>query len=719
MKRYAIIHINIVIFLALALGIVFYANAQTKNSRRLAEENLTGTTEVISGIAGNYFTETENVCVTWATYINNSDLTMEEAIEYLGSVRISDDVYAQIIWADDLTGLSREAYLADEGRFDVSYANREYLFRGWSDRTKLFVTPRFTNPVTGSYSIAFCEWVFLKENGKLRQAIVMRIVPSSYLESRWVFPSNYENASIAIIDMSGSYVLKPDSMKNEDFYSYLYSYNRGSIDQKALEDKLRNEKSGIVTAKNAMGTECLWSFRHIDANNEWIVVMSVPASDIKGDTYDWAIPIAILLTLLLVFTIDMLHFVNVRRRDLEVNEKLKKQGDELKAALESAEYANRAKTTFLNHMSHDIRTPMNAIIGYTKIALKEETTPEVRDCLTKIDESSEHLLTLINDVLDISRIESGRVEYNPQPVDIRSITDTVLSIAEGYMNDRDIKFEVYRDPLDYPYVMADAVRIRDILVNILSNAVKFTPDGGKIKFEAIWEPAEDDKHATVIYKIADTGAGMSREFLEHAFEEFAQEESGARTKYKGTGLGLAISKRYAELMNGTITVESEKGKGTEFTVTIPFELAQIEESLDKPAKAAKADLNGIKVLLVEDNDLNAEIATVLLDEAGMLVTRVCDGEEAVEAFNSNPKNTYELILMDIMMPRLNGYDATRKIRSLDREDAGIIPIVAMTVNAFAEDVEAARKAGMNGHVAKPIDIARLMSVLAEVLHTPN
>ena len=388
----------------------------------------------------------------------------------------------------------------------------------------------------------------------------------------------------------------------------------------------------------------------------------------------------------------------------------------LEDAVRTAEDANRAKTIFLNNMSHDIRTPMNAIVGFTNIAMKHEPKPEVRNCLVKIAESADHLLTLINDVLDISRIESGSIKFVPTAVDITAVTDTVLSIMDGFLSNRDIKFRTNLSQPDKPYVLADAVRIREVLVNILGNAVKFTPDGGTITFETSYHPGRDSKHILVRYRVSDTGVGMSEEFVEHIFDEFSQEENGARTQYKGTGLGMAITKRYVDLMSGTISVESQKGRGSTFTVQLPMELTDGSKVLKQDVPAAKADLRGVKILLAEDNDLNAEIAMVQLEELGIQVTRAVDGEEAVKTFAVNPPGTFDMILMDIMMPKKNGYEATADIRSMhQRPDARQIPIIAMTANAFAEDVQASLDAGMNGHLSKPIVIEEVIKAIARNL----
>ncbi len=389
----------------------------------------------------------------------------------------------------------------------------------------------------------------------------------------------------------------------------------------------------------------------------------------------------------------------------------KKQMEALKEA-QDANAANIAKTTFLNHMSHDIRTPMNAIVGFTDIAMKRKPDKEVENCLKKIRQSSEYLMTLINDVLDISRIESGKLEYKPVPADLRDIINTVSSIARGYMENRDLNFCVSREELKTPYVMADELRIREVLLNIISNAVKFTKDGGTISFVAENCPGNDEHHVIVRYRISDTGIGMSEEFQSRIFDEFTQENDGARTSYKGTGLGMAITKKYVDLMGGKIEVSSRQGVGSTFTVEIPLRIAE-QILTEKEEKLRKdMDLHGLHVLLAEDNELNAEIAVSLLEEQGMIVTRAADGKSALLQFCNTAPGTFDLILMDIMMPEMNGYETTKAIRNLsNRPDGKEIPIIAMTANAFAEDVQAALDAGMDDHVAKPMNMDILTSAI--------
>lgn len=400
-------------------------------------------------------------------------------------------------------------------------------------------------------------------------------------------------------------------------------------------------------------------------------------------------------------------------------EEEQKQKQLLLEAAEKADAANKAKSTFLFNMSHDIRTPMNAIVGFTDIALHQNSVAEIHDSLEKVRESSKHLLSLLNDVLDLSRIESGKAVFFPEPVDITKLTDDVLAIMNGLLYNRDLKFEVYRERPKNPYVLADATRIREVLTNFLSNAVKFTKDGGTVTLYISSHPGEDDKHIVARYIVKDNGIGMSEEFQKKLFKPFSQEDDrGARTQYKGTGLGMAIAKEYVEMMGGSIAVESQKGVGTTFTVEIPLELTEqgIHQKQEEPVHH---DLTGVNVLMAEDNDLNAELTTVMLEDAGMAVTRTFDGKDAVELFKNHPQGTYDIILMDIMMPNMDGHQAAKTIRAMgtERPDAATIPIIAVSANAFAEDIKASLDSGMNGHVSKPLNMKEVTDTIAKYIRS--
>ena len=481
------------------------------------------------------------------------------------------------------------------------------------------------------------------------------------------------------------------------------------------------DKNGIAVANILLDqTEyyyCLTALEHYDMT----LMLLIPADSVAVSTMNMMnstirTQTIFISAMALMMLLAVISFVNVQRTSQRV--KLEQETNkELNRLRMAAESANAAKSTFLNNMSHDIRTPMNAVIGFTNIALKQNPKPEIKACLDKISDSSEHLLTLINDVLDISRIESGKVQFSPVPVDITQVADTVVNVTYGFLSNRNITFQCNLEEPESRYVLADALRIREVLVNILGNAVKFTKDGGGITFDASYRPGEDDQHIVVRYRVADTGVGMSEEFMEHIFDEFSQEENGARTKYKGTGLGMAITKRYVDLMGGTIAIESKKGEGSTFIVELPLEVTEESEIQKRDMSAGSHDLTGVKVLMAEDNDLNAEIAMIQLEELGIQITRAADGKGAVNLFAENSPGTFDMILMDIMMPVMNGFEATAAIRSLpNRPDALRIPIIAMTANAFAEDVQASLDAGMNGHLTKPIVMDEVVKAIARNLN---
>ena len=395
--------------------------------------------------------------------------------------------------------------------------------------------------------------------------------------------------------------------------------------------------------------------------------------------------------------------------------KAEEQKQLLMNAAEEADAANKAKSAFLLSISHDIGTPMNAIIGFTNIALHQNTVSDIHDSLEKVQKSSNHLLSLLNDVLDFSRIESGKVIVSPEPVDITQLTDNVQAIMNGLLYNRDLKFEVHRERPKNPYVLADVTRIREVLVNLLGNAVKFTKDGGKITLDISSYPGTDEKHIIIRYVVQDNGIGMSEEFQKELFKPFSQEDNAnARTKYKGTGLGMAITKKYIDMMGGSIAVESKKGVGTTFTVEIPLELT---EQVIQSKQPLHRDLTGVHVLMAEDNDLNAELATIMLEDAGMTVTRASDGKEVVDLFKNHPRGTYDLILMDIMMPNMDGHQAAKAIRALgiERSDAATIPIIALSANAFIDDIQESLDSGMNDHISKPINMEELIDTITKYI----
>ncbi len=387
---------------------------------------------------------------------------------------------------------------------------------------------------------------------------------------------------------------------------------------------------------------------------------------------------------------------------------------ELVKAVESANQANTAKTDFLNRMSHDIRTPLNGILGMLDIAQKNETNPKaLLECHEKMRIAAFHLKALVNDVLDMQRMETDRFFLEQIPFDIREILDNCWSMLEAQASRLDITLKKIKPgSLKYPYLIGSPLHIRQIFMNLLSNAIKYNKPGGSISVHA---KIIRQVHQNVIYKfiISDTGIGISPEFQKHIFEPFAQEDTGARTIYKGTGLGMAIVHRLVQEMGGTIQLKSEKNVGSTFTLILPFTIDEHQPSASaETATDTPADLTDLHILVVEDNELNLEIAVFSLEAAGLNVSTAINGLEAVRLFEKSKPYEYDIILMDIMMPVMNGLDAAKAIRGLSRPDAPTVPIIALSANAFAEDIQKSKNAGINEHLAKPLEMDKVLKVIA-------
>ena len=414
------------------------------------------------------------------------------------------------------------------------------------------------------------------------------------------------------------------------------------------------------------------------------------------------------------------------------SERLKSQQAELIAEKERAEEANKAKSTFLSNMSHDIRTPMNAIVGYLNLAkdlhktcevcpkYKNEPCPnnipnKMFDFLKKIDASSQHLLALINDVLEMSRIESGKMELELEGMNIVTALDEVHDMFATQMAGKNISFSVDSSGVLDKFVVCDKNRLNRVLLNLLSNAYKFTPAGGNISVTLKQVSEVRDVFADYELRVKDSGIGMTPEFAAKVFEAFERERTSTVSKIQGTGLGMAITKSIVDLMNGTIKVVTAPGEGTEFIVNVNFKLAEeLEEELTAQTAAQVIDFTDKKLLLVDDIEVNREIAKMLLESEGFIVDTAVDGKDAVEKVAAS-SGEYVVVLMDIQMPIMDGYTASRKIRELENETLANVPIIAMTANAFSEDIQAAKDAGMNDHIAKPIDIAQVMEKLRNVV----
>ena len=487
-----------------------------------------------------------------------------------------------------------------------------------------------------------------------------------------------------------------DYLSDADFCYRIWTYDRGSSDKIILAESQDNMSDNILTVECAV------------PNNTWYFDI-IPSEGWSPRSY-WimCIVISYVFSLLIATVFYLISSKKHRERQYEA---------ELEKAAEQAKNANEAKTRFLFNMSHDIRTPMNAIVGFSGLLEKNlQNERKAKEYLEKIQSSSNLLLRIINQVLEMARIESGTAVLQLKAEDMDALFHRVNTVFEEDVRKKNLQYHAVLD-VRHHYVVCDQTKLQEIMLNIISNAIKYTPEGHSIYVEVHEAVSENPSKIRYIFSCEDTGIGMSEEYLPHIFEEFSREHSTTENKVPGTGLGLPIIKSMIELMGGSIQVESRQGIGTKFTIDLSFDIALKEEvygSEDTIESSAIHTIKGKRILLVEDNELNAEIAKTVLEDVGALITRAENGQQALELFKEKPAGTFDVILMDLMMPVMDGYTATRKIRELERSDAKTVPIIAMTANAFQEDAEKCIAVGMNAHLAKPLDIEKMKKTIKSI-----
>ena len=487
-----------------------------------------------------------------------------------------------------------------------------------------------------------------------------------------------------------------DYLSDADFCYRIWTYDRGSSDKIILAESQDNMSDNILTVECAV------------PNNTWYFDI-IPSEGWSPRSY-WimCIVISYVFSLLIATVFYLISSKKHRERQYEA---------ELEKAAEQAKNANEAKTRFLFNMSHDIRTPMNAIVGFSGLLEKNlQNERKAKEYLEKIQSSSKLLLRIINQVLEMARIESGTAVLQLKAEDMDALFHRVNTVFEEDVRKKNLQYHAVLD-VRHHYVVCDQTKLQEIMLNIISNAIKYTPEGHSIYVEVHEAVSENPSKIRYIFSCEDTGIGMSEEYLPHIYEEFSREHSTTENKVPGTGLGLPIIKSMIELMGGSIQVESRQGIGTKFTIDLSFDIALKEEvygSEDTIESSAIHTIKGKRILLVEDNELNAEIAKTVLEDVGALITRAENGQQALELFKEKPAGTFDVILMDLMMPVMDGYTATRKIRELERSDAKTVPIIAMTANAFQEDAEKCIAVGMNAHLAKPLDIEKMKKTIKSI-----
>ncbi len=487
-----------------------------------------------------------------------------------------------------------------------------------------------------------------------------------------------------------------------------------------IEQNIKEEKSSVTSVRVKDDGRTYFITVQPMRHNDWDLVMVVPEEFVSAETVDFASAVvdtgAFIMLIISMSILSLVIYVYKSKNNTLLLKQEREYSKALQESAEEAKNANMAKTKFLSHMSHDIRTPINGILGMINKAERHLSEPEIlKDCHKKIRMSAEHLLGLINDILDITKLETGLNDEKDEPFPMSCMLDTCCSIIRGQMENKpNVEFRTDFSNIQHDSVMGNKLHIRQILLNILSNAVKYT-DNGYIYFKAE-EIAFDKDKATYTFTIQDTGIGMHKNYLEKIFDPFTIDDSEERKHRLGTGLGMSIVKNNIERLGGSITVDSTLGLGSTFTVTFTLKLTDLEvvcDAVKERVSKNSADVSGMKVLLVEDNDLNIEVALMLLEDAGVTADVAKNGQEAVNKFLASKEGDYDLILMDVMMPVMNGYEATEKIRSSNHPLATTIPIIAQTANAFQDDIKKVKEVGMNAHISKPIEEENLLKILAE------
>jgi len=836
MKKRSIIMINVIIVVAILVFVGLYSRAENRISYQKQIENFENTTITMGHVTENYMEAEQNICDIWAKYINGKAMDMDEAIDYIRASQVLANTSAHLVDAEDLKGLSTRPRQGTEEDYAVSYEQVSLLNDiSWIDEVgkSVNITRAFTNPMNGEQSLAFCNLVDLKDEEGSFKAVLLRILPISTLEQKWVFPqAEFEDAELSLIDGSGNYILKGYSFKNSSFFEFYNSYNPNDpVSSKELSEKVTSS-TGSLSMLDSQGEECILAYTPVIAGNGWSLLSLVPAKDLSEGIGNWLLVIVVSAGLLVLFLCDLFYMLNLNKR--------------LQISAHEADMASKAKTDFLSTMSHDIRTPMNVIIGLTTIAEKNLSDADsTRESLRKISLASNHLLTLINDILDISKVESGKLKLSPMSFSIVETVENLVNISQPMVKEKNIDFSFHIDHMEKEYLYTDQLRLNQIYINILSNAIKYTPPKGRVSVTMSEKESDKPDHIRLVYVVADNGIGMSKEFMETMYQPFSRQVDSRVNSVQGTGLGLAITKQMVELIGGDIECESELGKGTTFTVVLDIPVAEnqygdmklepidvlvvdddeimlqtaidalqslgavaekaqsgtkalemIEQKhdsgkdydvliidwrmpqmdgietisqirsmigehvvilltsaydwsdIEEEAKSAGADgfinkplfrstlyskindltgnkaahepeedysdLEGMHILVAEDNDINWEIISTMLSMFKITSERAENGRICVDKMKDAKEGSYQLIFMDIQMPEMNGLDATRAIRKLADPWASSIPIVAMTADAFSENVTACLEAGMNGHIAKPIDIKLVIKEIRRI-----
>ena len=635
------------------------------------------------------------------------------AIETENGGQLSEDFLKenlQTLWVDGIIVLDTEGKTDCEYSTDESLANEitEYLqkeiimdFAGYEERS---YSERFNRKDGSHIDIAACA-------RKDAQGIV-----AVYYYTPPKFARNY---TLTIQSLLNGYSTQKDGTIIVADEGIIVASNDESLlgqntaDNEVVKAMKSNTDSQHIYHLKNEGTGC---YGIMLKQRDYYIYAYLPDTEVFHN-----LPLSVISVIFLYFLIFSTFWFWTYRTNLahrkQEQEKDEKYKEELLIAAKKAEAANEAKTEFLQRMSHDIRTPINGICGMVNMADHyADDMEKQKEYRTKVKEASNLLLELVNDVLDMSKLESGEIVLEEIPFNLSSIYREVFVVIEQVAAEQNLQIVWEKKEITHRDLIGSPRYVKRVMMNILSNAMKYNRENGHIYISCIEIPSGQPETTTMEFVCRDTGIGMAEEFQKHIFEPFAQEHAGSRTRFSGTGLGMPISKKLIEKMGGTITFESAEGIGTTFVIRVPFKIDLDVDIREEQADVSEKSIKGLHILLAEDNELNMEIAEFVLQNEGAEVSKAWNGEETVELFRKSESGEFDAILMDIMMPVMNGYEATKMIRSLDREDAKVIPIIAMTANAFTEDRLRAKEAGMNEHIAKPFDVKLLVKIIHKLVH---
>ena len=705
---------NVILIAVTVTAALLYSGYIRKTQEASKTDAFIRMIESMKQVSQNYLDSERGYVRDWASYISEQDMTMEEALAFLRSINTNGDRFVHIVDMDSFDAWSSyypqgEEEIATYVKYKEQDVEAEMpfddimqsMFDGIGE--DIAVLGKYRLQETQATGVSVGTRVTLHTDQGQKDYLMLRIIPTDILKKSWVFPVEYSTAEVGIITNAGDYVIQSNSMKSQNFLEYIRGYNFQD-DYNAVEtlrQQLKETDSGTLFYKNFRGTDCIWYYSAFAEGSSLDILGVMSTEELNASIDAWYIVAIVCGALIILVAIDGAYLISMNRS--------------LREIARISEQASQAKTQFLSAMSHDIRTPLNAVMGMMSIAQKKADDPRaVTECMDKGMHAGKQLMTLINDVLDISRIESGRFTLNPEKVSLEEIVHDLTEMLTPSIEQKNITLESDCDSLINKYVSVDRMRLDQIYVNLLTNAVKYTEPGGKICLHLHEEEIPGRPSDTrLVFYVKDNGIGMTEEFQKQMYNTFSRETRTQVNSTQGSGLGLSIVKQMVDLMGGTILCKSVPGEGTSFTVSLDLPIVEEAEENIR-TQTVSQDISGMHLLIAEDNDLNWEIAQELLLERGVTCDHAENGKECVEMLTKAPAGTYTAVLMDVHMPEMNGFEATRAIRALPEEKLRNIPVVAMTADAFAEDIQACIDSGMNGHIAKPIEMSKLAGYLSKI-----